>query len=245
MCSFPGVGRCKAPPRRDFGVRKHTPRSFGRRRSPGPRTTPVVGRLELLHGRKLHISRSRRGRSAGTAPVSVRAATMAFQDVALPALRSTTGRVGAVLGLPEIVDHLFDVSPLPDLPEKRRRLVRPRPQAPAADRPRAEGVLGGTPGCDAAAADRCVGAMGPAAPATGRRRRARRAAPTRLRPSRAHRRSGNPDRAARRGSARVAAEAASGRRGNLDEPDEPVRRAGRLRPPQLTGAAGSPSGQAG
>jgi len=50
---------------------------------------------------------------------------MQFRDVALPALRRTTGRDGEVLGLPEIVDHLFDVSPLPDLALGRRRLVRP------------------------------------------------------------------------------------------------------------------------
>jgi hypothetical protein len=42
---------------------------------------------------------------------------MAIQDVALSALRGTTGRDGALLGLPEIVDHLFDLSPLPARPD--------------------------------------------------------------------------------------------------------------------------------
>jgi len=38
------------------------------------------------------------------------------RDVALPELRGTTGRGGALLGLPSIVDHLFDVHPLPARP---------------------------------------------------------------------------------------------------------------------------------
>lgn len=70
-----------------------------------------------------------------------------FADhVALPALRRTAGRVGEVLGLPQIVDHLFDMSPLPELSFGRRRLVRAGPQAQADQRPRATGLLAGTTG---------------------------------------------------------------------------------------------------
>jgi hypothetical protein len=35
--------------------------------------------------------------------------------VALPALRRTTGRDGTLLGLPSFIDHLFDLSALPDV----------------------------------------------------------------------------------------------------------------------------------
>jgi len=38
---------------------------------------------------------------------------MALGYVALPALRCSTGRDSAVLGLPQVIDHLFDMSPLP------------------------------------------------------------------------------------------------------------------------------------
>ena len=39
-----------------------------------------------------------------------------IRHVALPALRRTTGRDGALLGLPPIVDHLFALHSLPARP---------------------------------------------------------------------------------------------------------------------------------
>jgi hypothetical protein len=64
-------------------------------------------------------------------------------DVALSALRGTTGRDGALLGLPPIVDHLFDLSPLPTFPHCRHWLVRARPEAAPPDRARAAWLLAG------------------------------------------------------------------------------------------------------
>ena len=61
--------------------------------------------------------------------------------VALPALRRTTGRDSSLLGLPPFVDHLFDLPPLPGVPGSRCQLLRPRPQAEAADRARAARLL--------------------------------------------------------------------------------------------------------
>src|SRR5437773_11470491 len=64
-------------------------------------------------------------------------------DVALPPLRHSAGRDGEVLGLPPIVDHLFDLQPLPAIARGRRRDLRTRPEAPAVDRSRAAGLLDG------------------------------------------------------------------------------------------------------
>ena len=56
---------------------------------------------------------------------------MQLRYVALSTLRGTTGRDGALLGLPSIVDHLFDVSPFPNRSRRRCRLVCARSKAPA------------------------------------------------------------------------------------------------------------------
>src|SRR5512134_1523318 len=64
------------------------------------------------------------------------------RHVALPALRRTTGRDGALLGLPTIVDHLFDLHPFSARPGGRSRVLRPRRSPPAADGPRAARLLG-------------------------------------------------------------------------------------------------------
>jgi len=51
-----------------------------------------------------------------------------------------------VLGLPQIVDHLFDVSPLSDVALGRCRVVRPGSETAAAHGARAAGLLAGTRG---------------------------------------------------------------------------------------------------
>src|SRR5204862_2205039 len=77
------------------------------------------------------------------------------RHVALPALRGTTIRGGALLGVPPIVDHLFDLSPLPTRSRRRRGLVCAGPETPAPDRPRAARPLGGTARRGRRASARC------------------------------------------------------------------------------------------
>jgi hypothetical protein len=50
------------------------------------------------------------------APNATGAATIELRDVALPALRHTTDGDRSVLGLPSLIDHLFDLPALPDIP---------------------------------------------------------------------------------------------------------------------------------
>ena len=71
-------------------------------------------------------------------------------DVGVPALRRSSGRGGALLGLPSLIDHLFDLPALPDIAGRGRRVLRQGPLAIAADGPRAPGVLGGGPAVDRA-----------------------------------------------------------------------------------------------
>src|SRR4029453_13448481 len=83
-----------------------------------------------------------RGRRESARRAVAGAATMAIRDVALPELRGTTGRDGALLGLPSIVDHLFDLHPLP-----ARAGGGPRPTPPRfSPSPPVRGALGGAPG---------------------------------------------------------------------------------------------------
>ena len=63
--------------------------------------------------------------------------------VALPALRRSTGRDSALLGLPAFFDHLFDLPALPSLAGGRPRLLRQGPGSRPADGARAAPVLGG------------------------------------------------------------------------------------------------------
>ena len=176
---------------------------------------------------------------------------MPGQDVALPALRRTTGRVGAVLGLSQIVDHLFDVPPLPGVPDQRRRLVWARRPAPAADGPRAARLLAGAPR-PRGGADTTPRSSGAAKPAARRRWADHRGGASRLHPGRARhpRKPFGPAGATRRDRGRTcrdASRASGGGRSHrgLGRPDEPVRRAGGLIRPQVTAAAGRWSARAG
>ena len=157
---------------------------------------------------------------------------MANQDVALSALRGTTGRDGAVLGLPPIVDHLFDLPALPTLPRRRCRLVRAGHEASAADRPRAPRLLAGATRGGRRSGTRCESARSSSSAGDADRRRARgEHTRSRLRAGRA----APPDRratgacAAREASGRSAATPAERRGGGqMGRADEPVRRPGGL-----------------
>ena len=85
---------------------------------------------------------------------------MAFRDVALPALRSITGRDSAMLGLPPIVDHLFDMRSLP-ASARGRRLLQSRSAAHAALGQGAARVLGAEPSARKRDAGRCAGRATP------------------------------------------------------------------------------------
>ena len=181
---------------------------------------------------------------------------MRFRDVALPALRSTTGGDGAVLGLPEIVDHLFDVSPLPTLADCRCRLVRARPEAAAADRPRDARLLGTAARTERCATGRRPRRAGPPASSDapfGQRRGGMGDTGARLRAGRARgvdRRTVARARAETRARRRTIngsldSGARRGRRPELGRANESLRRPRGLSRPQLRVAAGRSSARAG
>ena len=71
-----------------------------------------------------------------------RAATIRACRCGAVPLRHAAARGREVLGLPPVVDHLFDVPPLPAVPRRERRLLRPRPQPGPAPGRRAPRLLG-------------------------------------------------------------------------------------------------------
>ena len=173
-------------------------------------------------------------------------------DVALSALRGTTGRDGAVLGLPSIVDHLFDVSSLPTLPHRRRRMVRARSEAPTSHRSRAARLLAGTRrrGGRHGSLDRPGRARAPAhAPRERRRRRVADAGP-RLRARGAARADPCANRADDRtadeyGHRNTRAAHGHGPGRKLGGSDKPVRRPRGLTRPPIRAVALGRSGRAG
>ncbi len=168
---------------------------------------------------------------------------MASRRVALSELRRSTGRVGAVLGLPQIVDHLFDLPELPALAGAGRRLLRPRSPTHPPDGSGAARLLGGEAqrlrGRAGARPRRPSPSAGTGDPNHGGAEGIRRARSHR---GRANQRgvAGHLGPPAHRGTAfdQFAALRPIGRTRGLVRPKEPLRRGGRLASGRLLGTRG-------